>query len=788
MKRIVAIDTETTGLSPINGHRVVNIAAVEIIDGELTGNTFHSYVSPQGKKSSSGALKVHQLTDTFLATQPLFSDIAEDLFKFISGAELTFYNKQFDMAFMQAEFDRCDFDVAFSRDFESSCLMIDFADRENNGKWIKLDSACIRYGIDISQRKVHGAAIDAELAAHLYIKLHYSSEKPLSVTPHQNPREIQQTRPIPRAFKHPRTGEMIQLNHCKNPNCSNYGVTALNPRLKKTGEPKRGLGNDYKLTKTRSGISLTCKICGSSTKLINNRAFVMESERLSSIYKVSEYPCPDTALKTSPRRKKPCRNSDADYIKHPNKYILRGLNYSKTSTKSDMASQRIECRACKHQFNVPLNAQLGQQRIDLNEALFAGLVNKGVLNRLSEQLNISMALIYKKIEFFYKQCIEFDQWHINQNIGALNGSHLTLSMDRQHYLVNWSDKEDARPTKLVNTSTVDNKSRFVFASTINFDFTSDWKSIRADNAMRRDHEKPEWKRKYAQYVFSELDIQGDDVADELSLRAPTKGLLLQQTFSLMAHLEMMKPFYSAMAHACLVADDDEGFELGICLVLRELIKGGKLFPILIRADRNNASQMQDKRSWAEQILRKHGIEFSGKGKQKLSSSERRELAQKYWAATIENQLHTSGNSRSEWLVHPFPKSQHSIQLKPLVNTSEDQWVEVAENIYDSSTQGVDNYFQMIRRRINVLERPITSATNGHKWNGYASYNPKWSVMLVEILRVYNNYVITDSKKLKNKGIAKGALTPAQKIGIANRAYKINDILKFTSLSALQGRI
>lgn len=782
MDRVVVIDTETTGLSPTEGgHRIINIAAVEVVDGEITGKIFHAFINPEGKKSHSKAFKVHKLTEEFLSKQPTFSEIAKPLLEFISGAKLSFYAKHFDMPFIQSELDRSGIDVVLSRDFESSCLMVDFANRENNGRYVKLDAACIRYGIDISQRKVHGAAIDAELTAHLYVKFHYGNEKPLSFTPHQKPREEKETRPIPRAFKHPETGKLIQLNHCKNPNCQNYGVAALNPKLKESGEPKRGLGNAYKLTRSKVGKSLTCKLCGSSTKFINNKAFVSESTRINSVFRLKEIACPDTQLKLSSRRKRPCRNATVNIIEHPKRYTLKGIRPSGIKGQEHLSSQRIQCNACKNQFNVPLNPQMGQKRIDVNEVLFKGLVNKGILNRLSEQLDISMSLIYQKLEFFYEQCIQFDQWHINKNISSLNGKLLTLSMDRQHYLVNWTDKDDARPTKLVNTSTVDNKSRFVFASTLNFDFTSDWDVVRKDNAMRRDHEKPEWKRRHAQYVFNDREVQGDDVNDELSLKAPSQGLLVQQTYSLMAHLELMKPIYNAIGYTYLMADDDEGFELGICLVLRELIEAKKIFPILIRADRNNASQMQDKRSWAEQVLRKHGVEYSGEGKESLSIEEKRELAQKYWAATLENQLHTSGHSRSEWLVHPFPKSQHSIQLKPLVGVDEEHWLEVAENLFDSSTQGVDNYFQMIRRRINVLERPITSATNGNRWNGYASYNPKWSVMLVEILRVYNNYVMTDFKKLKNKGSNKKPLTPAQKLGLAAKPYSIQDILSFSAL-------
>ncbi|WP_172560610.1 hypothetical protein [Vibrio parahaemolyticus] len=145
-------------------------------------------------------------------------------------------------------------------------------------------------------------------------------------------------------------------------------------------------------------------------------------------------------------------------------------------------------------------------------------------------------------------------------------------------------------------------------------------------------------------------------------------------------------------------------------------------------------------------------------------------------------MYTSGNSRSEWLVHPFPKSQHSIQIKPLVGVDDAQRLEVAENLSDRSTQGVDNYFQMILRRINVLERPMTSATNGNRWNGYASYNPKWFVMLVEILRAYNNYVMTDAKKLKNKSSSKKPLASAQKLGLADKPYSIQDILSFSAFN------
>lgn len=184
MTRVVVIDTETTGLSPLKGgHRVVEIAAIEIIDGQITGQLFHSYVNPEGKKSSVRAQKVHQLNASFLSAQPLFSEIPEALLEFIHRAELSYYNLEFDQSFIQSEFDKASFDIVFSRDYQSSCLMMDFANQKNKGKRLSLDNACRRFGIDISERKVHGAVVDAQLTAELYIKLHYSEEKALIKTP-----------------------------------------------------------------------------------------------------------------------------------------------------------------------------------------------------------------------------------------------------------------------------------------------------------------------------------------------------------------------------------------------------------------------------------------------------------------------------------------------------------------------------------------------------------------------------------------------------------------------------
>jgi transposase-like protein len=659
--------------------------------------------------------------------------------------------------------------------------MMEVANTINEGRRLKLDQGCRRYGIDISQRKVHGALVDSLITAELYIKFHDITTTPLPKTPHRKPQTPPTARPIPRAFKHPISEKLIQLNHCKNPSCANYLVPAKNPNKNKDGSPKRGLGNQYKLTTARTGKVLTCKLCNTSTILVNNRAFVLESIRVKALSALNIPSCPNDNIKKGRRRGKACKNFGKNIHDYPQGYIKRGKSYSKVKGQTHMFSRRYECAECHEKFSVSLFPPKGQTHQQINHALFSGLINKGVINRLQEQLDISAMLIYKRIQFFYDQCVQFDAWHMKENMKKLKNQHLEISMDRQHYLANWNDKEDNRPTKLVNTCSVENKSRFVLSSTLNFDFDSDYEYIRDEHHRLKESAKPIYQRQFSQYVIDDRDMESDDVGDMLNTKAPTKHLLVQQTYSLMAHLESLKPIYNSAKSINLFADDDEGFELGICLVLSELIQSRKLNPILIRADRNNASQMQDKRTWSEQTLKDAGISQREIKAAKDDDEQLRELNLKYWTAELHRLTNYQGNGKSEWITHPFPKAKATIDIKPLLGNFDNVTVSVSEALLQVSTHGVDNYFQMVRRRINMLERPITSATNAHRWNGYASYNPKWVVMLLEILRVYNNYVLTDEKTLRNKKSTTKPRTPAEKLGMADKRYSIEDILNFTPL-------
>ncbi len=165
--REIVFDTETTGLDPASGHRVVEIGCVELLNGIPTGKTFHHYIDPE-RDMPEDAFKVHGISSAMLAGKPVFSAIAEEFLAFTEGAKLIAHNAEFDFRFMNAEL------FALGLPTLSTERMIDtlaLARRRHPGSPASLDALCQRYGIDNSRRTKHGALLDAEILAEVYAEL-----------------------------------------------------------------------------------------------------------------------------------------------------------------------------------------------------------------------------------------------------------------------------------------------------------------------------------------------------------------------------------------------------------------------------------------------------------------------------------------------------------------------------------------------------------------------------------------------------------------------------------------
>lgn len=166
--RQVVLDTETTGLEPSAGHRVIEIGCVEIVDRRLTGRHYHQYVNPQ-RDSDIAALEVHGLTTSFLSDKPVFADIVQEMLEFLGDAELIIHNAAFDIGFLDHELKLARAPV---RALGKQCSVVDslaYARQKHPGQANGLDALCRRYGVDNSARTLHGALLDAEILADVYL-------------------------------------------------------------------------------------------------------------------------------------------------------------------------------------------------------------------------------------------------------------------------------------------------------------------------------------------------------------------------------------------------------------------------------------------------------------------------------------------------------------------------------------------------------------------------------------------------------------------------------------------
>jgi len=182
--RQIVLDTETTGLNPRDGHRIIEVACIELVNRRLTGHHLHKYINPE-REIDAGAQAVHGISLEFLADKPKFADIADEFLEFINGAQLIIHNAPFDLGFLNAELDRLG-----RVPVQTLCNGVIDTLREakelHPGKRNSLDALCERYEIDNSSRTLHGALLDTELLAEVYLSM-TRGQNALMIEPEEAP-------------------------------------------------------------------------------------------------------------------------------------------------------------------------------------------------------------------------------------------------------------------------------------------------------------------------------------------------------------------------------------------------------------------------------------------------------------------------------------------------------------------------------------------------------------------------------------------------------------------------
>ena len=168
--RQIVLDTETTGLEPSNGHRIIEIGCVELVNREATGRVYHQYINPE-RAIDQGALQVHGIGNEFLADKPVFAKIIDEFVAFIKDAELIIHNAPFDVGFIDHELKLVDASYGKTCDYCTVFDTLTLARKLHPGRKNNLDALCKRYEIDNSERNLHGALLDAKILSHVYLTM-----------------------------------------------------------------------------------------------------------------------------------------------------------------------------------------------------------------------------------------------------------------------------------------------------------------------------------------------------------------------------------------------------------------------------------------------------------------------------------------------------------------------------------------------------------------------------------------------------------------------------------------
>ena len=584
----------------------------------------------------------------------------------------------------------------------------------------------------------------------------------------------------------------VQVNHCRRPDCANFGVPART-EPGKTG-PSADRDMNYKVHSTNKGTvpSLKCKACGENPPMKSNLGIAEEAGRLADaagLWRLDE------------RRgcgNPQCANHARPIGLHPDLYRKRGK-------APNSGGQYWQCRSCgrKTLLSTPVRLRKGAraQAVDL----FSRIANKSPVRGAARGAGLgSAANYYPILDFIHARCRErsgaADRALIEGRMRL--PKILTLESDSQEYTLNWVSRLDRRNVVLSAHCVVDADSRFILGLHANFDGNVDPFAVNAVAARIGDMESPEPFRRFARHWLAGDELgagraMSRAVADRRGLLRQIQALYAQaetradvENVELQHHNESFRtPFmsgglqihlpYTAYAHWLVLhrilagggvrqlqagMDIDSMNRAAFLCAFAEEVKRGDAHAFFVRYDKFKTVD-ERRRILEESRRRRRAFVRSLPPEVRRDRSEVARLMMKANLSTAQRH----GRWRDEWFEHPLPtmNEPHKAMcwLTPHASVDEDR---KADMLLNAGLARVDNVFQMTRRLFNAFERPVgTSSSHNAVWHGYAPYNPAMVQKYLTIFRTVNNWVHVSEKDGK---------TPAMRLGFARKPLGFEDIL------------
>lgn len=561
--------------------------------------------------------------------------------------------------------------------------------------------------------------------------------------------------------------ESFQANCCKNPRCTQFSQDPHDFDHSKY-ELRKGSNPFYTISGAgKNAPHLQCRVCREITPIKSNEGIIEEEKRLSSYLKASTFSCPDVN----------CNNHLLSVEQNPKLYKKHG----QTS-----GNRRYQCKSCNRTFSTG-NKKRIHRRSEINKSFFIQLVNKTPMRRACEILDISSKTYFDKLDWLYSQTCGFLR---HRETKLLNGIHLNrveICTDRQVHISNWSDRTDKRNVEIWATGSADNITGYVFGVHFNYDPLIDRMKAEMDASLvdpssvpphLQPHARLWLKRAYEMEspLISYVPVQGVNALENTTYeqseiidgttQLPNKGALVHSEYTMYAHFLLLSKLLMNVTQVHYSLDREAGIRNAFMIANKIRINAGEVHGFYVN---NKTGMTVDDKKDLVKVFYKNFSNIAGKSFGNATNSERHNTIINMIAARL-SQLKRIPNSKEFWLHHPhltMPEPEKLVAaLTPISHLSV---ITQAELYKPASLAAIDRFFMFVRRRVSILERSKSVASNERrKWHGYSAYNPYSYIKVMEIVRLYFNYCLQ----------AKDGTTAAMRIGLAKNPIKPERVVYF----------
>ena len=585
------------------------------------------------------------------------------------------------------------------------------------------------------------------------------------------------------------SGSKIQVNFCRMPDCDNYGVPARTTPVKTGPSPDRDLL--YKVSSTNKGrvSALLCKCCGEKPPIKSNQGIAEELARISDPLLGQDRGC----------TRKDCKNHGKSTEDYPKLYYKWG-------THKRSGRPMRGCKTCGTRFLIGLEPpRIHSQHHHLASAVFSRVVNKAPVRRTLQGAGMvgKSQVYYDIIRFIRRRC--------NHLIGGLERgmlrgqvplpANLHLVTDLQQYQLNWTDRLDKRNPMFSAVCTVDRDSRYIFGLHANYDPNADAFAIGKKSAERGDIERPEAFRRYARLWLPGDELMGGRAAGERIGLDKVRALQKQLTdiyASAVSRADVEDRELQEMHPGLHNPQAGTGMQVHVpytvyahFFLMREVLLGAGVKRVQYSMDCESLLRGAFLSAWCDEVKQgtAHGFyvrhqKYRTVTERETAKKEARARLKAFQASLQEEHRHEAalqlmmhnieaatayGKWQDRWFNHPLPTMNEPEKAVCWLTQRNDDLNSrtLAGMAMRAGLGPVDNVFQLTRRFMNALERPIgTSSGYNTVWHGYAPYNPAMLQQYLDLFRTAHNFCHTgDDKK-----------TPAMRLGLAEKPLSYDDVL------------